>query len=91
MHESTARPELLPGISLRDSTASAAKTSSGSRGWKSKTTVCNTPSRNHGECAGIEEEERRSDGGWAGKRSHLGPGRVGPEKHHEVLQIPQAQ
>jgi len=32
--------ELSPGISPRDSTASAAATSSGSRGWKSKTSAC---------------------------------------------------
>lgn len=41
-------------------------------------------SRNRGERRGRGREERI---GWA----DLGSGRVGPEEHHEVLQVPEAQ
>lgn len=86
-------PTNLPGISLRESTAKAASASSGSRGWKSNTSACKQPrhgeddreiSRNRGERRGRGREERI---GWA----DLGSGRVGPEEHHEVLQVPEAQ
>jgi hypothetical protein len=84
LHESTAKPELLPGISLRDSTASAAKTFSGSRGGNRR--LPPPPaiiSPNHGERVGVEERwEQWAAGGLTWDRAG---------RHHEVLQIPQAQ